>query len=193
MDVDICPICTNTILSSDYFNSLTVKGIVSLHNASMQRNVAPFAVTVGQKVHTQCRSNYTHPRKIELHLRKEKEPSTPQGKRLRSKESFNFRENCLFCINPIDQGTGMISEVSTLAIQDSLLQACSERNDDWSHPVRGRIESVNDLRAADAVYHRTCYTNFVTNREVPLSQAGPSTQAGPCQKFINIMFLMLFI
>ena len=87
----------------------------------------------------------------------------------------------------------MISEVSTLAIQDSLLQACSERNDDWSHLVRGRIESVNDLRAADAVYHRTCYTNFVTNREVPLSQAGPSTQAGPCHKLINMMFLMLFI
>ena len=33
--------------------------------------------------------------------------------------------------------------------------------------VKGRIESVNDLHAADAVYHQICSSNFRTKKPVP--------------------------
>lgn len=41
---------------------------------------------------------------------------------------------------------------------------CDERRDEWSAEVRGRIESVNDLHAADAVYHQSCSVNFRTKK-----------------------------
>ena len=154
-----------------------MKGIVSLRNASDLRNEAPLNVTVGQKVHSQCRAIYIHPRKIEDHLKKAQEPSASPGKRLRSKDTFDFRSNCLFCVRidfDGDERVGNTSAVSTLDTEHKLLQACTERNDEWGHLVRGRIESVNDLPAADAIYHRTCFTNFVTKKNIPISQAGPA-------------------
>ena len=51
----------------------------------------------------------------------------------------------------------------------TVLLACDERGiaDEWAEIMRGRIESVQDLPAADAVYHGACNTNFRTNRNVP--------------------------
>ena len=174
MDSALCPICTKDITPSESFNKLTVKGVVSLLEASIKRKDAPLNASVGQKVHSQCRAIYTHPRKIEDHLKKEHEPSTSQGKRLRSKESFDFQSMCLFCVNKIEFKGSNTSSVSTLDTGDTLLEACRKRNDEWGHLVRGRIESVNDLPAADAIYHRTCYMNFTTKKSVPISQAGPA-------------------
>src|SRR6218665_3029587 len=34
--------------------------------------------------------------------------------------------------------------------------------DEWALAVQGRMDSVSDLFAADAVYHKTCYKRFVT-------------------------------
>lgn len=39
---------------------------------------------------------------------------------------------------------------------------CDERRDEWSAEVRGRIKSVNDLHAADAVYHQSCIVAGIT-------------------------------
>ena len=38
--------------------------------------------------------------------------------------------------------------------------------DDWALTVYGRIESVNELHAADAIYHHVCYSNFNTGKQV---------------------------
>ena len=39
--------------------------------------------------------------------------------------------------------------------------------DDWALAVLSRIESVNELRAEDAVYHKTYNSNFRTRKKIP--------------------------
>ena len=45
---------------------------------------------------------------------------------------------------------------------------CSQRGpgDKWNETVKGRIESAQDLHAADAVYHQQCNINFRTGRNI---------------------------
>ena len=47
---------------------------------------------------------------------------------------------------------------------------------EWARDVRGRIEFVNDLHAADALYHQTCSVNFRTGKTVPLLFSPSSTK-----------------
>lgn len=44
--------------------------------------------------------------------------------------------------------------------QNSVMKACEARNDLWSTYVQSRLLSVNDLPAADAIYHQACSVNF---------------------------------
>jgi hypothetical protein len=48
-----------------------------------------------------------------------------------------------------------------------ILDTCTKRNDEWSRQVKARIDFVNDLHAADAVYHTVCNVNFRTLKQVP--------------------------
>lgn len=57
--------------------------------------------------------------------------------------------------------------VRTNNLQTTILKVCQERNDDWAVAVRGRIETINDIHAADAIYHQTCSVNFRTGKAVP--------------------------
>lgn len=50
--------------------------------------------------------------------------------------------------------------VRTNDLQTTILKVCQERNDDWAVAVRERIETINDLHAADAIYHQTCRRQF---------------------------------
>lgn len=47
------------------------------------------------------------------------------------------------------------------------MSVCEKRNDEWGRIVNGRIASVSDLHAADAVYHHVCSTNFRTSKAMP--------------------------
>jgi hypothetical protein len=51
----------------------------------------------------------------------------------------------------------------TLELKASILKRCKVRNDDWSLVVKGRLETIIDLPAAEAVYHSTCLTRFNRN------------------------------
>ena len=42
----------------------------------------------------------------------------------------------------------------------------AERNDSWSTNVLSRIQFVQDLHAADAVYHQKCSVNFRTGKSL---------------------------
>ena len=57
--------------------------------------------------------------------------------------------------------------VTTLSFQATITQSRNERSDSWSEAVRGRIESVNDLPAAGAVYRYLCGTNCRTGKQTP--------------------------
>lgn len=51
---------------------------------------------------------------------------------------------------------------------DSKIKAiCKERNDRWATEILGRLSTISDLFAADAVYHQVCKSNFRTGKAVP--------------------------
>ncbi|VDI00550.1 Hypothetical predicted protein [Mytilus galloprovincialis] len=51
--------------------------------------------------------------------------------------------------------------------QKRIEQVCNDRDDEWAVEVRGRLECVGDLHAADALYHQTCSVNFRTSKKIP--------------------------
>ena len=120
----------------------------------------------GDFVHIKCRKTYTNPNCIAGDT---KENQSPQSRNVRSKtDIFRFEENCLFCGHSAkysERKRGCdVFPVRTLDFQKTILEACSERGDDWGKKVRARVEYAYDLPAAGAVYHQSCSTNFRTKK-----------------------------
>ncbi|CAG2196688.1 unnamed protein product [Mytilus edulis] len=72
--------------------------------------------------------------------------------------------------------------VRTDDFESRIQDACDLRNDDWAAEVRGRLESVSDLHAADAVYHQACSVNFRTCKNTPVFRSPISPDAKPENK-----------
>ncbi|CAG2208600.1 unnamed protein product [Mytilus edulis] len=72
--------------------------------------------------------------------------------------------------------------VRTSEFQCKIEDICRQREDEWALEVRGRLAFVQDLHAADALYHQTCSVNFRTLKQTPLAFSPPAkktkTQAG---------------
>lgn len=60
-----------------------------------------------------------------------------------------------------------VIQVRTVMFQNSVMKACNSRNDLWSANVQSRLLSVNDLPAADAIYHQACSVNFRKGDPIP--------------------------
>ena len=57
--------------------------------------------------------------------------------------------------------------MTTLPLQESILAKCRSRQDNWATQVESRLSVVNDLPAADALYHHACMTLFLTGKDLP--------------------------
>ena len=151
---------------------LTEKGSRTISDVSQMRCESlitkPF-----QLVHERCRVTHIHPHYIKREILKRKScESTADNEvtpsKLRSNHKFNFQNDCLFCgQHVVKQGSReKWYFVQTLEVQSTILDICHKRNDEWGREVQGRIASVVDLHAADAVYHKVCSSNFRTSRGV---------------------------
>ncbi|CAG2220527.1 unnamed protein product [Mytilus edulis] len=113
------------------------------------------------------KKTYTNPNDIKKYKKeklvlREINTNTPK---LRSKSHFDFKHHCLFCGNEATDSKKKdknVFQVRTDDFDSRIQDACDLRNDDWAAEVRGRLESVSDLHAADAVYHQACSANFRT-------------------------------
>ena len=125
----------------------------------------------GQIVHIDCRKAFCHPNQ----LNKEKSPpssfSSPKTRQSSSSNKFDFETKCLFCGFDAKYKDGKrgndIHPVSTLEFEFTIREACTSRCDEWGDTVLGRLESANDLPAAEARYHQACSTNFRAGYNVP--------------------------
>jgi len=54
----------------------------------------------------------------------------------------------------------IIHEVASIDFKDTVIAQAIKRNDEWGEVVRARVETVNDLRAADAKFHHSCSREF---------------------------------
>lgn len=172
MDSNSCIFC-NKPLSAEQTVTLTHKGCDGILKASQARD-SNIHVLPGHIVHVKCRSDFTHPKNIEIHKRKcSAQPEHVQVKTRRSStETFRYKDDCLFCGNP-DPYQGKKPEfklipVRELGFRDKILKACDEYKGEWVDTVKGRVIFVADLPAADAVYHNICNVNFRTGKQIPI-------------------------
>lgn len=168
--MDICCIC-NEPISDRQSVVIREKGAKHINECSKLRNDV-IAVASGDVLHQDCRREYTNQKAIKIKCREPREPLTP-NRILRSKEQFNYRDNCLFCSQPAsldDKRRGTDSFlVRTSDFQKNIIKLCKERNDDWATQILARIHYAQDLHAADAIYHQQCSVNFRTGKNVPSS------------------------
>ena len=165
---DICPICKNIFEHGEEIVAIQKKGANSLNCASNQRG-DNIVVEVGDKVHSTCRAKYVNARNIKQHCKKNCEPSNILKRTTRAcADSFNSKTDCFFCgINV--RGNSNSSHVKTDNITKTILKRCANHSDDWTLIVKSRIEYYgHDLHAADSLYHRQCYINFITGYDIPL-------------------------
>lgn len=138
--------------------------LIKLGEKSREDNLE---IQAGQHVH-ECRRVYTNPHEIQKAQREKKIKCTAETPKLRSQSHlFNFRTHCFICGQAVKGKETEVYPIRTNDLQTNILKVCQERNDDWAVAVRGRIETINDLHAADAIYHQTCSVNFRTSKAVP--------------------------
>lgn len=156
------------MMNDDQTVTVKQKGIETIVSASLQRkddlhkkieNVSTITV------HQSCRKNYTRPSSIINSNRSEMPSSSSTSRSTRTK--FDFKTHCLFCTNnavydlklPTDRREA-IAIVHTLKIQNTIVDTCNTRKDDWGYAVKTRILSLSDLVAAEGRYHIKCYKKF---------------------------------
>ena len=178
--MDICKICNKEIDVGQSTVTLTDRGSAGVNNASIERGGEAFSLP-GDEVHVDCRRSFTDKKRIQVAKRRvQTETPDEPGPSLRSISTFDFRVHCLFCGTPVnvaDKKRGKTgSAVQTMVFQNSIKRLCDDRDDEWGREVKGRINTVNDLHAADTIYHQTCSVNFRTKRHIPAPFSPPSAK-----------------
>ena len=151
-------------------------------NKASKEKVDDLKVEVGDVVHVDCR-------RINIKKRKSKSTDDDTSCSTRSQNTFDFHEKCFLCGNSVTTKEGKTKGcVTNVACKfkeiDKKVEAqIALRGDDpWAIAVNGRMQSINDLRAEDSIYHNNCYSNFCLGRPVPLKYAGdipgPSSKRG---------------
>jgi len=87
----------------------------------------------------------------------------PKQRRTRSAAiGFCFKDNCFLCGEAVTGSKDVRKVLSGKEFDENIRTVIRERGpDEWATVVQGRMGCISDLFAADAVYHKNCYTRFV--------------------------------
>ncbi|CAH1102063.1 unnamed protein product [Psylliodes chrysocephalus] len=157
---EVCVLCEKTLIGEQIVK--VQKGIKNIKRMSVLRNDNMHILLENKdsvEVHTKCR--YMYIRRIKEKEQESNEESRRELRRLNFQ--FDFKTICLFCAEVLDNNhpnRNPISLVSTMKIKDNIIKICNERNDEWGNNVLVRVNSVKDLVASEARYHKSCYTLF---------------------------------
>ena len=78
------------------------------------------------------------------------------------------------------------------AFKESILEACTQRNDDIANQVRVRVEgALSDLHAADARYHVNCMASFMSPKSVSAAKNASKDDENTDPAFDEIIGEML--
>ena len=65
-------------------------------------------------------------------------------------------------------------------MNDNVIKVCGQRGDSHDEEVSSRISgAITDLYAADARYHQTCFTSFVSSQNISAAVKSTSKQKKP--------------
>ena len=163
--LEACVFCGQSLSNGFPTVKLRQKGSDSINKVSKVRE-SKVLTKVDQIVHIHCRKSFIDPKRIFSDQKKEKVQQLASHRTLRSDTSqFKFNEHCLFCGDLAKYENNKrgndVFPVRTGDFQVNISKICAERDDDWGKIVAGRLASVIDLHAADALYHQQCSVNFV--------------------------------
>lgn len=136
--------------------------------------------------HRTCRASYTSEQNLKFVKTESPKPSSSaaseeaQGSRRLSRaetSTFDISRDCFVCdkvykkgekLTPITTGTGE-------STRQHMLRAAEQRHD---HRMRARMLFYTELFASDAKYHRTCYTHYISERNIraAANKAAKATQ-----------------
>ena len=184
MTQETCVLCESSIKLGEDVVQQTEKGLLGLQKASRSRFDNTKHFYVGQIIHKSCRQNYCNINITKRDLKRQaiENKTELDQPALRSKKArFDISTDCLFCglsATGTQKKGNTIYQVRTIGFQSQIQVHCVKRGpgDKWAEAVLGRIRAVNDLPAADAVYHNQCSVNFRTNRGIPKAYR-PSSEA----------------
>lgn len=191
-----CFICLRPLSSAPYTKNPTTDGLQTLWKTAQIRQDAVFdrllpmqekilsGETCNISFHRNCRSSYTTTRNVmqassrrmsgetisgETSTQDNPTPSNSRASRAET-ATFNVRTDCFICGHPgnkrVKSGTEKLTQISTGSGQtthEKTLRAAIERHDET---VRVRMLAYPDLFAYDAKYHRSCYSTFITPRNI---------------------------
>lgn len=114
------------------------------------------------KLHLSCRRKLAY-EAAKAERVKADEVVTPKRASRSSAVGLSFKDMCFLCGSNILGSKDVRKVMSGLEFDYKIKQVIQDRCfDDWALAVQGRMSSVSDLFAADAMYHKGCYTRFVT-------------------------------
>ena len=131
----------------------------------------------GDWLHKKCRCYYISEYYINTNNTSNYEQDNLSRRARSFSSSFDFRSNCFLCGRSISErekrnGSNIVFVLCEYREVDiAISNAIKERNhDDWATEVIGRFGLINDLRAEDAIHHKTCNSNFRTLKGKPTSK-----------------------
>ena len=142
------------------------------------------------KFHKKFRDDYRNENAIKRDIKRKQETDkhslscSPAKTRSTAEKPFDYKRDCLLCGQPATfdsrkDDSYEVFPIRTFECERSLLHKCAERGDRWGQLVQNRIQSVNDLHAADAVYHQQCNVNFRTHNNIPTKRMTLTGQPAP--------------
>lgn len=139
--------------------------------------------------HKSCVSTYTSKthisRATKRHATSDDKRSSSEPPLLRRRSTdFDFKSHCFICgclCHPLDKKNPkrwrVVCQCRTVerpgmkTFKEAIEHKCAERNDAWADAVMGRLAGVHsDLHAADAQYHKDCYSKFMNLRNQSAQQ-----------------------
>ena len=196
-DRDKCVICLDISRDCDEKHiEITAEGLETLTRYSKLRgNDKLYSYLCNCKdkggkvlVHQRCRRNFTDSKRkiledvhgVDLYSKKVN---------LRSQQtSFDWKSNCFLCgrhaivdtrhpdrndvqiVATILSTTVDISTKKRTTFREKILNICMLRSDFWASQVESRLQNCIDLVAEEAVYHKSCYCKFISDKSLGNSE-----------------------
>ena len=160
-----CVICNNNRVEDNDFCVIREKGAIGINKASREKD-DDLIVEAGAIVHKVCRKNCLKRSSV----KSDSCTTFLRGTRS-STGSFNFKEDTFLCCLTVTEWEIKSNKTSYVSskhreVEKSMYKAIQQRGPDnvWANEVQGHLESINDLRSEQVIYHKSCDAKFRMGR-----------------------------
>ena len=88
---------------------------------------------------------------------------------------FDWKKDCMLCGKSAETDARhperQVHRVATIPLCEKILECCRKRGDMWALEIQDRLHGCIDLVAAEAVYHDSCFSRFMLNKQLDAATA----------------------